>query len=75
MERIYTGKIKWFDPTKGFGFIVCRDFEEDIFFQSIQCMFEGLINPKNNQPVEFQVFKDKKGYKAMNIYEQKEEDR
>lgn len=69
MEQIYKGKIKWFDASKGFGFIVCSDFNEDIFFQSIQCMFEGLINPKVNQHVEFQVFKDQKGFKAMNIYE------
>lgn len=68
LEETLRGKIKWFDISKGYGFIINPDISKDIYFHSTQCMMEGIINPTMGQQVEFQLFEDKNGLKAMNIY-------
>ena len=62
-----TGKVKWFDAKKGFGFIVTSD-GKDVFVhfsnissdQSYKTLEEGV-------DVEFDLIEDKKGHKASNV--------
>lgn len=60
------GKVKWFNESKGFGFIE-REGGEDVFvhFSSIQA--DGFKTLREGQDVEFEITKDAKGYKAINV--------
>jgi CspA family cold shock protein len=57
------GTVKFFNETKGFGFIKPSDSGEDIFVHS-----SGLIdNIRENDRVEYEVEKGKKGLNAVNV--------
>ncbi|WP_448138490.1 cold-shock protein [Sphingobacterium siyangense] len=57
------GKIKFFNQTKGFGFITPADGGEDIFVH-----MSGLINQvRENDSVTFDLQDGKKGINAVNV--------
>ena len=57
------GTVKFFNNTKGFGFIKPADSSEDIFVHS-----SGLIdNIREDDKVEFDVEQGKKGMNAVNV--------
>ena len=62
-----TGKVKWFNNAKGYGFILRDGSEEDLFahFSSIQ--MDGYRTLKAGQSVEFDVADGPKGLCAINI--------
>ena len=64
-----TGKVKWFNESKGFGFIE-QDSGEDVFvhFSSIQS--DGFKTLAEGQAVEFELTEDAKGTKAINVIPQ-----
>jgi CspA family cold shock protein len=58
-----TGTVKFYNPDKGFGFIVQDDSSEDIFVHQ-----SGLIDEiKENDKVEFDVEQGRKGLNAVNV--------
>lgn len=61
-----TGRVKWFNNEKGFGFIELEG-EEDIFihYSNIEC--KGYKTLKEGQLVEFDLIKTDKGNQAENI--------
>jgi len=64
-ERI-TGTVKWFNATKGYGFIA-HDGGEDVFVHYSAIEMEGYRKLKEGQTVEFSIEKGPKGLQASNV--------
>lgn len=65
MSRI-TGKVKWFNDAKGFGFIE-RDGGPDVFVHYSAIQADGFRSLKENDQVEFEVREGPKGLQAANV--------
>ena len=61
------GKVKWFNNTKGFGFIVPNEGGEDVFAHFSQIQMDGYKTLKTNQEVTFDLVDGEKGKQAHNI--------
>ena len=64
------GKVKWFNVSKGFGFINCDDMKEDIMvhFTEVRVTIAGTRNLFEGQTVEFNlVYNPDKGYSAQDV--------
>lgn len=64
-ERI-TGTVKWFNGSKGYGFIE-REGGPDVFVHFSAIQAEGFKNLTEGQKVEFSVEKGPKGLQAANV--------
>ncbi len=64
-ERII-GTVKWFNASKGFGFIA-RDSGQDVFVHQSAIQAEGYRTLEEGQRVEFEVESGDKGPKAINV--------
>ncbi len=62
-----TGKVKWFNGKKGFGFIVPDEGGEDLFVHNSEIKMEGYAALKEGQEVEYQVGQGKKGPCAVSV--------
>ena len=60
------GTVKWFNDSKGFGFITKED-GEDIFVHHSAILGEGFKSLSEGQEVEFEVVKGPKGLNAANV--------
>jgi cold shock protein len=60
------GKVKWFNATKGYGFIE-RAEGKDVFVHFSAIQGDGYKTLKEGQEVEFEVVADSKGEKAENV--------
>ncbi|HCS27203.1 MAG TPA: cold-shock protein [Spongiibacteraceae bacterium] len=61
-----TGKVKWFNETKGFGFIE-QDSGADVFVHFSAIQSEGFKTLAEGQEVEFEVQTGQKGLQAANV--------
>jgi cold shock protein len=60
------GTVKWFNASKGFGFIQ-RQNGEDVFVHFSAIQSEGYKSLNDGQAVEFEVTKGPKGLQASNV--------
>lgn len=63
----HTGKVKWFNDAKGFGFIQQDGGGEDVFVHHSQILSEGYRSLAENEPVEFEIERGDKGLKARAV--------
>ena len=61
------GKVKWFNGTKGFGFIAREDKEKDVFVHRTAVEAAGLRDLKEGEELTFDVDIAAKGPCAVNI--------
>lgn len=66
MSTRITGTVKWFNGTKGYGFI-SRDGGADVFVHFSAIQGDGFKNLNEGQQVEFSVEKGPKGDQASNV--------
>lgn len=62
-----TGTVKWFNATKGYGFITPDDGSKDVFVHISAVEGAGLRTLNEGQKVTFEVETDKRGPKAVNL--------
>ena len=61
------GKVKWFNPTKGFGFIEREDKEKDVFVHVSAVREAGMNGLDEGQSLTFDVEDGPKGPSAVNL--------
>ena len=66
MAERETGAVKWFNSSKGFGFIT-REGQEDVFVHYSSIRGEGYRALNEGQQVEFQVTQSDKGPQAQDV--------
>jgi CspA family cold shock protein len=62
-----SGKVKWFNNAKGFGFIIEDGKDEDLFAHFSAIKMEGYKTLKAGQPVKFNIVQGPKGMHAVDI--------
>ncbi len=62
----YEGKVKWFNETKGYGFIQ-KDDGEDVFVHYTSIQGDGFKTLTEGQRVSFEVVEGERGPKATNV--------
>jgi CspA family cold shock protein len=61
------GTVKWFNDTKGFGFVTPADGSADVFVHHTSIQSEGYRSLAEGTEVEFEVVEGEKGPKATNV--------
>jgi CspA family cold shock protein len=62
-----TGTVKWFNETKGYGFIARDGGGPDVFAHFRDIQGDGFKTLTENQRVEFEIREGQKGLQAANI--------
>jgi CspA family cold shock protein len=69
MSERLNGTVKWFNASKGYGFIG-HDGGEDVFVHFSAVMMEGFRKLVEGQVVEFSIEENPKGLQAINVIPQ-----
>ncbi len=64
---MYEGKVKWFNATKGYGFIEREDGQDDVFVHYTAIQADGFKTLEEGQRVEFDIVDGKRGPQAANV--------
>jgi len=64
---MFSGKVKWFNNAKGYGFILADGREEDLFAHYSAIQMSGYRSLKAGQAVCFEIVHGPKGLHAVNI--------
>lgn len=60
------GNVKWFDPKKGFGFII-GPAGQDVFVHYSQIQGDGFRSLKDGEAVEYELIQGEKGFQAHTV--------
>lgn len=63
----HTGKVKWFNNTKGYGFIARDDGKGDVFVHYSQIQGDGYKQLSEGDHVSFEIGDSAKGPRALNV--------
>jgi CspA family cold shock protein len=66
-EHVAKGTVKWFNASKGYGFITPDDGSADLFVHHSEVKTQGYASLDENQNVEFEVGEGRKGPCATNV--------
>ncbi len=66
MSERKTGTVKWFNPSKGFGFIEIEE-GKDVFVHYSSIQMDGYKALKQGQVVEFEIEEGPKGIQAVAV--------
>ena len=61
-----TGKVKWFDPKKGYGFII-GEKGQDVFVHYTSIEGDGFRALKDGETVNYEIVQGDKGYQARHV--------
>ena len=61
------GTVKWFNNSKGYGFITPEDGSRDVFVHHKSIQSEGYRSLEEGQSVEFEIQQGQKGPEAINV--------
>jgi CspA family cold shock protein len=62
-----SGKVKWFDNTKGYGFIT-GETGKDVFVHHSSILGQGFKTLNEGEDVDFDLVEGEKGLKAQNVH-------
>ena len=67
MSEVKQGTVKWFNNTKGFGFIEPSEGGKDLFVHMSEIQMDGFKTLKEGESVEYQEGSGEKGPCATNV--------
>ena len=67
MSNMMKGQVKWFNESKGFGFITPADGSKDVFVHFSAIQSNGFKTLEEGQRVEFTIEQGQKGPAAANV--------
>ena len=70
MSDVKQGTVKWFNDSKGFGFITPSDGGKDLFVHMSEIQMDGFKTLKDGQSVEYNEGSTEKGPCATNVVPQ-----
>jgi CspA family cold shock protein len=70
MSEVKTGTVKWFNASKGYGFITPSDGEKDLFVHMSEIQMEGFKTLNEGQSVDYNEGTSEKGPCATNVIPQ-----
>jgi len=60
------GKVKWFDPKKGYGFII-GEAGQDVFVHYTSIQGDGFRALRDGEAVDYELVEGEKGFQARNV--------
>ena len=70
MSEVKTGTVKWFNASKGYGFITPSDGDKDLFVLMSEIQMEGFKTLNEGQSVDYNEGTSEKGPCATNVIPQ-----